>query len=160
MAGTVALAFGLNLSHGLWMPIAAVIALKPNLQQAALVGAQRLAGASIGAGAPALVLLIPTSEHGLRLFAVLRGLEVVALVLLMHAVAIRFWNYAFYTAAIAAGVLILIDLPQPSDYSAEGYRIAWTACGVAIALLVMLLGGLLAKHTAEPAPRSAAEGSS
>lgn len=124
IAGTIALAFGLNLSHGYWMPIAAIVALKPSLDQAMLVGAQRLAGALIGAVAAALVLLIPTSEHGLRLFAVLRGLEMVALVLLMHAVAIRFWNYALYTAAIAAGVLILIDLPQPSDYAAEGYRVA------------------------------------
>lgn len=155
IAGTIALAFGLNLSHGYWMPIAAIVALKPSLDQAMLVGAQRLAGALIGAVAAALVLLIPTSEHGLRLFAVLRGLEMVALVLLMHAVAIRFWNYALYTAAIAAGVLILIDLPQPSDYAAEGYRVAWTACGVAIAVVVMLLAGLLAKGTAKPTPRSA-----
>jgi hypothetical protein len=33
----------------------------------------------------------------------LSGLEVVALVLLMHGVTIRFWNYAVYTGAIAAG---------------------------------------------------------
>jgi hypothetical protein len=71
----------------------------------------------------------------------------------MHGVAIRFWNYALYTAAIAAGVLILVDLPQPSNYAAEGYRVAWTACGVAIAVLVMLLARLLAKHTAKPTPR-------
>ena len=56
----------------------------------------------------------------------------VALVLLMHGAAVRFWNYAFYTGAIAAGVLILMDLPQPSSYSAEGYRVLWTLCGVAI----------------------------
>jgi uncharacterized membrane protein YccC len=83
-AGTVALAFGLNLSHGYWMPIAAMAAMKPSLQQSTLVAVQRLAGALIGAVAAALLLLIPASEHGLRLFAVERGLEVVALVLLMH----------------------------------------------------------------------------
>ena len=154
VAGTMALAFGLNLSHGYWMPIAAIVALKPSLGQAVLVGAQRLAGTLIGAVVAALVLLIPASEHGLRLFAVLRGLEIVALVLLMHAVAIRFWNYALYTATIAAGVLILIDLPQPSDYAAEGYRLAWTACGVAIAVGVMLLAQLLAKLTAKPMPQA------
>lgn len=153
MAGTVAIAFGLNLSHGVWMPIAAIVALKPSLEQATVVSVQRLVGASIGAGVAALVLLIPTSAHGFRLFAVSRGLEVVALVLLMHAVAIRFWNFVFYTAAIAAGVLILTDLPQPSDYAAEGYRVAWTACGVAIAVLVILLAGLLPKHAAKtPSP--------
>ncbi|MCX5259150.1 FUSC family protein [Streptomyces canus] len=147
MAGTVALAFGLNLSHGTWLPIAAMIALKPSLEQATLVATQRLAGALIGAVAAALLLLVPASEHGLRLFAVDRGLEVVALVLYMHGVAIQVWNYALYSAAIAMGTLLLVDLPQPSDYAAEGYRVLWTFCGVGIALLVMLLAGLLAKRT-------------
>ena len=152
MAGTVALAFGLDLSHGYWLPIAAMVAMKPSLQQATLVAAQRLAGALIGAAAAALVLLIPASEHGIRLFAITLGLEVVALVLLMHGAAIRFWNYALCTGAIAAGVLILVDLPQPSNYSAEGYRVLWTLCGVAIGVLVMLLAGLLAKRAAKAAP--------
>ncbi|WP_152628118.1 FUSC family protein [Streptacidiphilus neutrinimicus] len=152
---TVALAFGLNLSHGSWMPIAAIVALKPSLEQATLASAQRLVGALIGAIAAALLLLIPTSEHGLRVFAVERGLEVVALVFFMHGAALRFWNYAHYCAAIAAGALILVDLPQPSDYAAEGYRVAWTFCGVGISLLALLLAGLLAKHTAKPPPQQA-----
>jgi uncharacterized membrane protein YccC len=71
----------------------------------------------------------------------------VALVLLMHGAAIRFWNYALYTAAIAAGVPVLLDLPQPSDYAAEGYRVLWTLCGVAMGVVVMLLASLLAKHS-------------
>ncbi|TQE34482.1 FUSC family protein [Streptomyces ipomoeae] len=150
VAGTVALAFGLNLSHGSWMPFAAIIAIRPSLEQATLVAAQRLAGAAIGAGAAALLLLVPTSEHGRQLFAVERGLEVVALILFMHGMAIRFLNYTLYCAAIAAGVLILVDLPQPSDYAAEGYRMLWTLCGVGIALLTMLLAGLLAKRTKTP----------
>ncbi|MEU8927395.1 FUSC family protein [Kitasatospora sp. NPDC048545] len=155
IAGTVALAFGLNLSHGYWLPIAAMVAMKPSLEQATLVAAQRLAGALIGAAAAALLLLLPAGEHGLRLFAVTRGLEVVALILLTHGAAIRFWNYALYCAAIAAGVLILVDLPQPSDYAAEGYRMLWTVCGVGVGLLVMLLAGLLAKRNAKAPPQPA-----
>ena len=157
IGGTVALAFGLNLSHGLWMPIAAMVAMKPSLEQSTLVGLQRLAGALIGAVAAALVLLIPAGEHGLRLFAVSRGLEVVALVLLMHGVAIRFWNYAVYCGAIAAGVLILLDLPQPSDYATEGYRVLWTLCGAGIGVLVMLLAGLLGRRAAKAPPHPAAQ---
>ncbi len=153
VAGTVALAFGLNLPHGYWLPIAAIAAMQPSLRQTGLRAAQRLAGAMIGAAAAALVLLIPANEHGLRLFAVDRGLEVVALVLLMHAVAIRFWNYAVYTAAVAAGVLILVDLPQPSNYAAEGYRVLWTLCGVSTGLVVLLLAGLFAKPTAKASRR-------
>lgn len=160
IGGTVALAFGLDLSHGIWMSIAAMVAMKPSLQQSTLVGMQRLVGALIGAAVAVLILLIPANEDGLRLVAVDRGLEVVALVLLMHAMAIRFWNYALYCAAIAAGVLIFEDVLQPTDYAAEGYRILWTLCGVAIGVLVMLLAGLLAKRrTAKtaPQPRPAAQ---
>jgi len=158
IGGTVVLAFGLNLSHGMWLPIAAMIAMKPSLEQSTLVAAQRLAGAVIGAAAAALLLLIPASEHGLRLFAISRGLEVVVvIIILMHGFAIRFWNYALYCAAIAAGVLTLLDLPQPSDYAAEGYRILWTLCGVAIGVLVMLLAGLLARRTAKAPPHPAAQ---
>ena len=146
IAGTVALAYGLNLSHGDWMPIAAIVAMKPSLEQTTIVAAQRVSGALIGAAAAVLLLLIPANEHGLRLLSITFGLEVVALVLLMHAAAIRFWNYAIYYGAISAGVLILLDLPQPSNYAAEGYRVLWALCGVAIGVLVMFLAGLLAKR--------------
>jgi len=121
------------------------------------VGAQRLAGALIGAAAAALLLLIPANEHGLRLLSVTHGLEVVAIVLFMHAAGIRFWNYALYCGAIAAGVLILVDLPQPSNYAAEGYRVLWTLCGVGIGVLVMLLAGLLARRTAKAPPQPATQ---
>lgn len=157
IAGATALAFGLNLSHADWLPIATIAAMKASLDQTTIAAAQRLAGALIGAAAAALLLLIPASEHGLRLFAASRGLEVVALVILMHGAAIRFWNYALYCGAIAAGVLILLDLPQPSNYAAEGYRILWTLCGVAIGVLVMFLAGLLAKRTAKAPPQPATQ---
>jgi hypothetical protein len=147
IGATVAIAFGADLTHGLWMPVAATVAMKPSLEQSTIVAVQRLAGALMGAVVSALLLLVPTSEHGLKLFSVLRGLEVIALLLLMHGVAVRFWNYAFYSAAIAAAVLILLDLPQPSDYAVEGYRVLWTFCGVGFAVLVMLLAGLLAKRS-------------
>jgi hypothetical protein len=158
ISGAAALAFGLNLSHGYWMPIATMIAMKPGLSQSTLIAAQRLAGAAIGAGAAALLLLIPANETGLRLLAIVHGLEIVAIVLLMHGLATRFWNYAIYCAAIAAGVLILVDLPQPSNFDAVGYRVAWTAAGVGIGVLVMLLAGLLAKPTGRDTPQSARTG--
>ncbi len=152
IAGAVALAFGLDLSHGYWLPIAAIVAMKPSLAQTTVVAAQRLAGALIGAAAAALLLLIPANEHGLRLLSITHGLEVVAIVLFMHAAAIRFWNYALYYTATSAAVLILMDLPQPSNYGAEGYRVLWALCGVAIGMVVMFLAGLLAKRTAKAPP--------
>ena len=147
IGGTVALAFGLNLPHGEWLPISATIAIKGSLDQTTLTAEQRIAGTLIGAGAAMLVLLIPASEHGLRLFSITIGLSVVALVVLVHALATLFWNYACYAAALTAGILILSDLGRPTDYATEGNRVAWTLCAVGIAVLVMLLAGMLAKRT-------------
>ena len=45
----VAITFGLALPDAYWMPIAALIAMKPDLQQSALIAEQRLAGAIVGA---------------------------------------------------------------------------------------------------------------
>ncbi len=47
----VAIAFGLHLPNAYWMPIATLVAMKPSLQQSALVAEQRLAGAIRGAAA-------------------------------------------------------------------------------------------------------------
>jgi hypothetical protein len=60
------------------------------------------------------------------------------------AVATRFYNYAL-DAAITAAVLLLLDAPHPSNYSAVGDRVLWTLAGVGI-VLVMLLADLLAKR--------------
>jgi hypothetical protein len=156
MAGTMALAFGaLAATHGYWMAFAAIIAMNPSLEQSTLIAVQRVAGALIGGVAAGLLLLIPANVHGLQLFAVDRGLEVVALVLLIHGVGSRFWNYALYCGAIAAAVLTLIDLAQPTNYSAEGYRLLWTLCGAAIGVVVMLLAGLLAKRRTAKTPQPA-----
>lgn len=153
IAGTVAIAFGAaGSSHGYWMAIAAIVAMKPTLEQSTLAAAQRVTGALIGGVAAGLLLLIPANVHGLRLLATDLGLAVVALVLLIHAAGIRFWNYALYYGAISAGVLLLIDLTQPTNYSAEGYRLLWALCGVAIGVVVMLLTGLLAKRRAAKTP--------
>jgi len=149
IGGTAALAFGLNLSHGYWMPIAAIVAMKPSLEQTTVMALQRLIGAVIGAGMAALLLLIPANETGLKLLSITHGLDVVALVMLMHAVAVRFCNYAVYTAAIAGAVLILLDLLQPTNYATEGYRVLWTLCGVGIGVIVLFLAGLLARHPAK-----------
>ena len=154
VAGTTALAYGLNLTDGHWMTVAAIIAMKPDLVQTTLVAVQRLAGVVMGAAAACLLLLIPANEHGKQLVSITHGLEVVALVLIMHAVAVIFWNYTFFAAAVSAAVLILMDVQQPTDYATEGYRVLWTLCGVAIAVLVMLLAGLLAKRA--PAPKQPA----
>lgn len=49
----VAIAFGLHLPNADWMPIAALVAMKPSLDQTTLAAEQCLAGALIGAIAAA-----------------------------------------------------------------------------------------------------------
>jgi uncharacterized membrane protein YccC len=68
---------------------------------------------------------------------------------------IRVVNYSLYTAAIAASVLIAIDLPHPSNFGAEAERVLYTFCGVGIAVIVMLLVGQLQKRVSKPAPSAA-----
>ena len=60
-------------------------------------------------------------------------------------------NYAPYTAAIAAAALIAIDPPHPADLAPRANGVLYTAAGVAIGLLVMLVANQLQKRRS-PAP--------
>ena len=139
----VAIAFGLHLPNAQWMPIAAMVAMKPSLQQSTLAAMQRLAGAIIGAAVAALFLLAVHSKT---------ALEVVIVVLGALAVSILAVNYAFFCAAVAGSVLIALDLPHPSSLADEGQRVLYTFIGVGIGVLVTLLAGLLQKRTSAQAP--------
>jgi hypothetical protein len=141
----VAIAFGLHLPNADWMPVATVVAMKPSLEQSTLVAEQRLAGAIIGAAVAALFLLAVGSKP---------GLEVVIVILGALAGSIRAVNYALYCAAVAAAVLIGMDLPHPSNLADEGRRILFTLVGVGIAVIVMLLANLLQKRAAKAAPQA------
>jgi len=65
--------------------------------------------------------------------------------------AIRFVNYALYCAAVAAAVLIALDIPNPSNLTAEAERVLFTFIGIAVGLLVMLLANRLAQRAKPPA---------
>jgi hypothetical protein len=139
----VAIAFGLQLPSACWMPIAAIIAMKPSLQQSTFVAEQRVAGTIAGAAAAALVLLAVDNRT---------ALEVIIVVLFALAASIRTVNYAWYTAAMAGAILIAIDVPHPSSLTDEGRRILWTFAGVGIAVIAMFLADRLQKHAAKAAP--------
>ena len=139
----VAIAFGLKLPDAYWMPIAAIIAMKPDLQQSALVAEQRVAGTIAGAVVAALVALAVGNRT---------ALEVIIVVLLALAGSIRTVSYTWYTAAVAGAVLIAADVPHPSNFTDEGRRILFTLAGVGISIIVLLLAGLLQKHAAKAAP--------
>jgi uncharacterized membrane protein YccC len=104
VATAVGIAFGLHLPNASWLPIATIVATKASLQQSTVVAEQRLAGTVLGA-ALAILLLLTVNNR-----LVLEGALVV-----LSAVAnsIRYVNYALYTAAVAATVLIAMDVPRP-----------------------------------------------
>jgi hypothetical protein len=146
VAIAVAIAFGLELPNADWMPVAALVAMKPSLAQSTLVAEQRLAGALLGAGVAALFLLTVDNKTAL-----------VAIIVVLGALAasLRSVNYAWYCAAVAGAVLIGMDLPHPSNLAEEGRRVLFTFVGVGIAVVVMLVANLLGKRSqagAQPAP--------
>jgi hypothetical protein len=144
----VAIPFGLKLPNADWIPIAAIVAMKPSLGQSELVAVQRIIGAVIGA-VLAVVFLLGADNK------IVLGAVVVALGAL--AGAIYAVNYTWYCAAVAGAVLIGEDIGHPTNLSTEALRIAFTFVGVGIAVVVMLLGNLLAKRTASAAkPQPAA----
>ena len=143
----VAISFGLQLPNAYWMPIATIIAMKPSLQQSALVAERRIAGTVVGAAVAALVLLAVDNRT---------ALEVIIVVLVALAASIHTVNYAWYTAAMAAAILIAADIPHPSNLTDEGRRILFTFAGVGIAVIFTFLADRLQKHAAKSAPQAPA----
>jgi Fusaric acid resistance protein-like len=146
VAIAVAIAFGLKLPDAYWMPIAAIIAMKPSLQQSAFAAEQRVAGTILGAAVAALVLLAVDNRT---------ALEVIIVVLFALAGSIRTVSYTWYTAAVAGAGLIAADIPHPTDLTHEAQRILFTLAGVGISIIVLLLAGLLQKRAAKAAPKAA-----
>jgi hypothetical protein len=147
VAIAVAIAWGLNVPNADWMPISALIAMRGNLQQSSLVAEQRLAGTTIGALVAAVFL---SSVHNTK------ALVVIVVLLGALAAMTRAASYTWYSAAVAALVLIAMDLPHPENFSAEGRRILFTFVGVGIAVVVSFLAALLARRaTPVRAPKPA-----
>jgi len=138
VSAAVAIAFGLHLPNADWMPVATLVAMKASLDQATLVAVQRVAGALIGAALAAIFLLAVDNKHALEVVVILFG---------SFAACVRGANYAIYCAAVAAAVLIGMDLPHPSNLAAEGGRVLFTLVGVGTGVGVLLLAQLVQKRS-------------
>ena len=101
--------------------MATIIAMKPSLQQSALIAEQRIAGTVVGAAVAALVLLAVDNRT---------ALEVIVVVLVALGASIHGVNYAWYTAALGGAILIAADVPHPSNLADEGRRILFTFASV------------------------------
>jgi len=147
IAIAVAIAFGFALPNADWMPIATLVAMQSTLDQAALASEQRFVGALFGALLAALFLVSVTNH---------RALEIVIVILAGVAGAFRSANYAIYCICMAAVVLIIDDVSNPANHSAEGRRVLFTFLGLGIGLVVLVLAGLIKKHSTKAAPAGTA----
>jgi hypothetical protein len=135
-AVTVGIAWGFKLPHADWMPVAALVVMKPGLDESLLVAEQRVAGAILGALLAAGFLTVVHDKHLLAVLILVFG----ALAGAVHAV-----NYAIYCTCVAAAVLIALGVGEPGNLSANWERVGWTLAGVAIGLGVIVLAGLARK---------------
>jgi len=146
IAISVAIAFGFGVPNADWMPIATLVAMQATLGQASLAAEQRLVGALFGALLAALFLFTLSNQ---------RVLEIVIVVFATVAGAFRGANYAIYCISMAAVVLIVDDISNPADLSAEGRRVIFTFVGLGIGLVVLVLAGLINKRSAARQPAAA-----
>ena len=65
-------------------------------------------------------------------------------------------NYAIYCTCMAAVVLTVDGVSNPTSHAAEGRRVLFTFIGLGIGLIVLLLAGLLKRRAAKPAPAATA----
>jgi hypothetical protein len=130
VALATAVAWGLDLPNAVWMPVAAIVAMKPRVDASVYVAAQRVAGALVGALLSGILL---TFVHDRTILVVL------ILVLGILAGALHDVNYALYCACISTLVLIALGLPHPGNLADNWERVVWTLAGVGIAILVTFL---------------------
>jgi hypothetical protein len=135
-----AVAWGFDLSNADWMPIAAIVAMKPSPAASAYASGQRVAGAILGGLLAGLLL---SAVHDTTL------LEVVIVLFVAVGITLHEVNYAHYYTCISVAVLTALALPHPGNLSVIWERVLWTLVGVAIALGVTFLAGLIS-HREQP----------
>lgn len=142
VALATAVAWGFDLPNAVWMPVAALGAIKPGLAASAYRSGQRVAGTVIGGIVAALVLM---AVHNAIILAII-VVVVAAVGAALHEV-----NYALYSLCISTVVLIGLDLSQRGGFANIWERIAWTLAGVGLALVAMFLATWSASQRAPTA---------
>jgi hypothetical protein len=117
-----------GLPRGYWIPLTALLVLKPEFHDTFARGIARIAGTLLGAAfATLIVRTIPLGTHG---FTVLVLGFVGAGYALVRA------SYAMFTVCITGYVVFLLMLAGVPELTAVTYRIEYTAAGGFLALMV------------------------
>jgi uncharacterized membrane protein YccC len=125
IAVSMALANGLHLSHGHWLPITVMFSLRDSYGDTVERVARRIGGATVGATVAALALAIAPGRTTLIVLVFAGAVLGFALASVNH----TYW-VTFGTPV----TMLLIDFTEPLGWKASAWRIALTAAGGVIAL--------------------------
>lgn len=124
----VAVAGRLSMQNAYWIPMTALLMMRPTLGAAAQASLERVAGTLAGAGvATALVSFLPV--HGLYwalLVAVFSWLTY----------ALQSVNFMAFSACLSALIVLMLSASGPPEMQIAWHRVAATALGALLALLV------------------------
>lgn len=135
LAVTLALAMAIyresGLSHGYWIPLTALVVLRPDFTSTAVRGLSRIAGTIIGAGLATLIAaLIRPDQVGLA--ALFSGASFAAFILMRA-------NYAAFSVAVTSFVVFLLAFVKLPEITAVSDRLVDTLLGGALAIAAYLV---------------------
>jgi uncharacterized membrane protein YccC len=127
LAVGVAMARLVGLPHGYWLPLTAMIVLRPDFAGTFTRGLSRLAGTLLGAGI--VTLAIAELRPGQA------ALTALVLFWCFGAYSILLANYAAFSVCIASLVVTLLAFTGQPELAVAGDRTVYTAIGAGLALL-------------------------
>lgn len=121
----------LPIEHGYWIPLTALLVLKPDFTTTFARGAGRLLGTMLGAVLTTLLisLLAPTQEF----------LVILAALMAYLAFSVLFVNYAIFSVFITMETVFLLTFITPQPQMIAAYRAIDTVIGGILALLIYAL---------------------
>jgi uncharacterized membrane protein YccC len=125
IAVSMALANGLHLQHGHWLPITVMFSLRDSYGDTVERVVKRVVGATVGATVAALALAVAPGRMTLIV------LVFVGAVLGFTLASV---NHTYWVTFGTPTTMLLVDFTEPLGWEAAGWRIALTAAGGAIAL--------------------------
>ena len=135
------------LPNGYWVPMTALIVLKPDFQQTFFRGVERVIGTMIGAGLATLLV------HELRLDPTTTAVLIVLFAWLGYALINV--NYALYAVFLTAYIVFLLDFGGLSTHVVVLHRTLNTALGGGLALLSYVTVLLNRRRLQPPVPTAA-----
>ena len=117
-----------HLSRGYWIPMTALLVLRPEFHDTFTRGLARIAGTIAGAGVATLIVHIYSPGHG--------ALTLLVLVFAFGCFALFRINYALYAVCLTAYVVFILMLSGVGEMTAAKLRDLYTIEGGALALLI------------------------